>query len=401
MEASGGAGDVAGVGAVDAEAAVPRAKQAEPALPVREFPKPVGRIGPARPSAAAQANGPVDLATKHAPGWVRPVPFGADARTRAWGVEGNAAVAGRVGVSGCEEKRAVGGPAQRAAPTVDPNRDWEAASREFRPVGSPIRRMIARGARRVFGGVTGAVGMVGSAAGRLSAGARVAESRAASVRVADSAVVVQALEVRAGDSAASVIDGSTGGSTVGVVAAVAEPASSEARPGAHRAVTVRTGGTDRRFVRVRLPAAAGRFMAKPPAARMLFLVLIGLVAVAGAGIVARNALIEASREPIARVMNPRIAEQRYRLTKARADLIQRVVAMYAASHGRPPERLEALVPQYLPGIPRPLNGATEWDYRVNADGSFTIAFRSWSASRPEMVAERIDHRGQWAMVGGE
>lgn len=154
-------------------------------------------------------------------------------------------------------------------------------------------------------------------------------------------------------------------------------------------------------MRVRVPAVASRFLARPPMVRLFFLCAVGFFVVAGSAIVARNALIAASQPPIARVMNPKIAEQRHRLTKARADLIHRVVGMYAQRHGRPPERLEALVPEYLPGIPQPLNGAVGWDYRVNPDGTYSIAFRSWSASRPALVAERIDQSGQWAMVGSE
>lgn len=170
-----------------------------------------------------------------------------------------------------------------------------------------------------------------------------------------------------------------------------------------RTVSVRTGGSSRRFVSVRLPSRLVRaFLSRPPTTRLLFLAAAGVFALAGAVIVARNKLEAASRPPIARVMNPTLAEQRLKLTRSRADLIHRVVGMYAAQHGSPPEKLEALVPEFLPGIPQPLNGATEWTYRVDADGRrWSIGFRSWSAMRPELREERIDASGVWAMVDGE
>ncbi len=156
----------------------------------------------------------------------------------------------------------------------------------------------------------------------------------------------------------------------------------------------------------------------PNAIRLMLLLMIGATSVAAAAVIARNALEAAQQAPIARVFNPRIAEQRHQMTIERAELIRRCVQAFTSVHGHPPETLSQLVPEFLPGIPRPLNGAEDWTYTVFAEPAetaastepsaparhshsdmlpqFELSFRSWA--HPTLRREAVDQDGRWTLA---
>lgn len=159
----------------------------------------------------------------------------------------------------------------------------------------------------------------------------------------------------------------------------------------------------------------------PNAIRLMLLLMIGATSVAAAAVIARNALEASQQAPIARVFNPRIAEQRHQMTIERAELIRRCLHAYTSAHGHPPESLSQLVPEFLPGIPRPLNGAENWTYTVFAKSAeraapagpatpgapishlrsdplpqFELSFRSWA--HPTLRREAVDQDGRWTLA---
>jgi hypothetical protein len=160
---------------------------------------------------------------------------------------------------------------------------------------------------------------------------------------------------------------------------------------------------------VRTALTLRRLNRHPNAIRLSLLLMIGATSIAAAAVIARNAL-EASRQaPIARVFNPRLAEQRHKMTIERAELIRRCLHAYSEVHGHPPASLSQLVPEFLPGIPRPLNGAEDWNYIVLAEPAeparhasrdsgqrFELSFRSWA--HPTLRREAVDQDGRWTLA---
>lgn len=135
----------------------------------------------------------------------------------------------------------------------------------------------------------------------------------------------------------------------------------------------------------------------------MVLCAVGIFAVAAAVIVAKNELQRSSKVPALKVFNSQVADERYRMTKERAELLRRMIVAYGLVHGTAPESLDDLVPGFLPGIPAPLNGTDRWEYartESNAEHpdviGFTLSFRSWA--HPLYRQERVNGEGQWSMA---
>jgi hypothetical protein len=61
-------------------------------------------------------------------------------------------------------------------------------------------------------------------------------------------------------------------------------------------------------------------------------------------------------------------------TKRRGDVVRNALKEYRTKTGSFPEKLDALVPQYLNAIPQPTVGKRIWKYDVYADGqAYTIS----------------------------
>lgn len=146
----------------------------------------------------------------------------------------------------------------------------------------------------------------------------------------------------------------------------------------------------------------------PPAWRLMLVGALGCLLIAAAVIIARNELAKSRIAPTPRVFNPRRAELLRRITLDRAELIRRTILAFHATHGRLPRDLTELVPEFLPGVPKPVNGALDWSYRAlpepaparaggaPAEPAFDLSFRSWRD--PLLKHEQVDQDGRWTLA---
>lgn len=82
-----------------------------------------------------------------------------------------------------------------------------------------------------------------------------------------------------------------------------------------------------------------------------------------------------------------------RESKIRGNTLIGAIDAYKGDHGRYPDTLDDLVPQYISKIEEPTAGSKKWDYYSEYAGStFTLAFEDDNANVPRWYYRRDLHR---------